>query len=415
MKLSNWILLSIASILTQSEAHGQHHDQVPESQQPYLQGVQEEPTLEQLWGEDWPFSGINTFAHLPHTKCLVDPGVEFDIGIVGMPFDTATTYRSGARFGPRALRAASQRQTSLRGYNFRADINPYDNWAKVIDCGDIPITPMDNNLALKQMTLGYENLLNHSTVSEQGEKFPRLIMLGGDHSIILPGLRNLYKKYGEISVIHFDAHLDTWSPSKYPSFWHSDQSKFTHGSMLWMAYKEGILKKKSNVHVGLRSRLTNHGDYEDDDAQGFHRIHADDIMTEGLDKIAQQIIERVPKNGPVYISVDIDVIDPGLAPGTGTPEIGGFLTRELIYLIRKLEDLNVVGADLVEVSPGFDHAEVTALAGSQIVYELITNMVKKGPLNFTDKNVDMTRDSKVLQRIEEIGQGLVNQVGEIVH
>lgn len=402
MKLSNLILLAIATIVT---AHKQeHHQQEPES---FIS--EEDATLEQLWGQDWPYSGINTFAHLPHTKCLLDPNETFDIAVIGMPFDTAVTYRSGARFGPRALRAASQRQNSLRGYNFRADINPYDNWAKVIDCGDIPISPMDNGLALKQMTKGYENLLNHKTAGE--EAYPKLIMLGGDHSIILPGLRNLYKKYGEISVIHFDAHLDTWSPKKYPSFWHSDQSKFTHGSMLWMAYEEGLLKHKSNVHVGLRSRLTNIEDYEDDDAQGFYRIHADDIMEEGLNRIAEQIIERVPKDGPVYISVDIDVIDPGLAPGTGTPEVGGFLTRELIYLIRKLENLNVVGADLVEVSPAFDHAEITALAGSQIVYELITNMVKKGPLSFKDTG----KDARIIQKIEQYGQGILNQVDDMMH
>ncbi len=181
--------------------------------------------------------------------------------------------------------------------------------------------------------------------------------------------------------------------------------------MLWMAYEEGLLKHKSNVHVGLRSRLTNIEDYEDDDAQGFYRIHADDIMEEGLNRIAEQIIERVPKDGPVYISVDIDVIDPGLAPGTGTPEVGGFLTRELIYLIRKLENLNVVGADLVEVSPAFDHAEITALAGSQIVYELITNMVKKGPLSFKDT----VKDARIIQKIEQFGQGILNQVDDMMH
>lgn len=399
MRLSNLILLAIATLVT---GHNHEHDE-------QLKDQEQEPTLEQLWGQDWPYSGINTFAHLPHTKCLLEPDSKYDIAVIGMPFDTAVTYRTGARFGPRAIRAASQRQNSLRGYNFRANVNPYDSWANIIDCGDIPISPMDNGLALQQMTKGYEALLNHKT--SNGEAHPRLIMLGGDHSIILPGLRNLYQKYGEISVIHFDAHLDTWSPKKYPSFWHSDQSQFTHGSMLWLAYEEGLLKRKSNVHVGLRSRLTDLGDYEDDDAQGFYRIHADDIMDEGLDRIAQQIIERVPKDGPVYISVDIDVIDPGLAPGTGTPEVGGFLTRELIYLIRKLENLNIVGADLVEVSPAYDHAEITALAGSQIVYELITNMVKKGPLNFTEN----TNEGKFIEKIEQIGEGLLNQVGDMMH
>lgn len=399
MKLSFVTLLAIASSLV--AGHGHHHQESEYN-------IDSEPTLEQLWGEDWPFSGINTFAHLSHTKCLVDQDVDYDIAVIGMPFDTAVSYRPGARFGPRAIRSASQRQNSLRGFNFRAGINPYDSWAKVIDCGDIPISPMDNGLALEQMTKGYENLINHN--STDGE-FPRIVMLGGDHSIILPALRNVYKKYGEVSLIHFDAHLDTWLPKKYPSFWHSSQSIFTHGSMLWMAYEEGLLTKRQNVHVGLRSRLTDLGDYEDDDSQGFHRIHADDLLTETLDEIAQKIIDTVPKDGPVYISVDIDVIDPGLAPGTGTPETGGLLTRELIYLIRKLENLNIVGADLVEVSPSFDHAEITALAGSQIVYELITNMVKKGPL----KLKEAVKDARILQRIENFGEGLINQVEGMIH
>ena len=341
---------------------------------------EKKPTLEDLWGEDWPFAGINTFAHLPTTRCLTNPEEEFDIALIGMPFDTAVSYRAGARFGPRGIRAASQRQTSLRGFNARAGINPYDSWAKVIDCGDMPITPMDNNLALKQMTMGYRELLKRKTGDEK--HIPRLISLGGDHSIILPALRAIHDKYGKVTLIHFDAHLDTWLPDKYPSHWHSDQAQFTHGSMLWMAYEEGLLSNNTNVHVGLRTRLSDYGDYEDDDVQGFARIHADDIMTMGIDGIVSKIKRRIPSDEPVYLSIDIDVIDPGLAPGTGTPEVGGFLTRELIQMLRKLEDLNIVGADIVEVNPSYDHAEITTLAAAQIAYEVITNMVKRGPLEF---------------------------------
>ncbi|CDR43768.1 CYFA0S12e04126g1_1 [Cyberlindnera fabianii] len=362
-----------------------------------------EPSREDLWGTDWPFAGVNTFAHLPHTKCLLNPDEQFDIALIGMPFDTAVSYRSGARFGPRGIRAASQRQTALRGYNVRADLNPYDDWAKIIDCGDMPISPMDNNLALKQMTMGYQHLLNHTTPDTK--HLPRLVSLGGDHSIILPALRALYEKYGKITLIHFDAHLDTWLPNKYPSHWPSDQAAFTHGSMLWIAYEEGLLQNNTNIHAGLRTRLSDAGDYEDDDAQGFARVHSDDIMTMGIDGIVDKIKRRIPKDEPVYLSIDIDVIDPGLAPGTGTPEVGGFLTRELISMLRKLEDLNLVGADIVEVNPSYDHAETTTLAAAQIAFEIITNMVKRGPLEIdedTGRIINVIQDSIIEESVENI-------------
>ncbi|CDK27112.1 unnamed protein product [Kuraishia capsulata CBS 1993] len=355
-----------------------------------------EPTLEQLWGEDWPFSGMSSFAHLNYTKCLLD-NQSFDVGIIGVPFDTATTYRPGARFGPKAIRSASQRQTTLRGFNHRARYNPYQSWATILDCGDIPITPMDNSLALKQMTQAFVELLQRRSSSADDSHPPRLIALGGDHSILLPHLRALAEIYGKISVIHFDAHLDTWLPSKYPSFWNSDQSKFTHGSMLWMAHEEGLITDDSNVHIGLRTRLsgTTLEDYDDDDKQGFLRIEADEIWLDGIDTVVQKVLAHVPNDVPVYISVDIDSLDPGFAPGTGTIEPGGLLPRELIQLLRRLEGLNLVGADVVEVSPAFDHAEVTATNAAQVVYELLTSMVKKGkplPAKYEEQHVIVNQE-----------------------
>lgn len=337
------------------------------------------------WGLDWPFSGISTFAHLETEKCLLDRSVEFDIAVIGVPFDTAVSYRPGARFGPRSIRAASMRQSSLRGFNVRAGINPYQNWAKIIDCADIPVTPVDNSLALTQMTEGYTELLSRSTTKTTAKNAqrgapPRIVTMGGDHSIALASLRALSAIYGPITVIHFDAHLDTWAPNKYPSTW-GEATNFTHGTMFWMARQEGLLANNSCIHAGLRTRLSgiDWRDYEEDEEFGFARIGSDDIFTKGVDGITAEILERVPKDAPVYLSVDIDVIDPGMAPGTGTPEVGGWQTRELIRMIRGLEDLNLVGADLVEVAPAYDHAEITALAGAQIIYEMVSNMVKKGP------------------------------------
>lgn len=214
---------------------------------------------------------------------------------------------------------------------------------------------------------------------------PKLLTLGGDHSIALPALRALKTKYGmPIAVVHFDAHLDTWHPSKYPSYWldlddPTTQSFFTHGNMFWMAATEGLIANGSSVHAGLRTRLSDEDDNVNDDQQGFVRIATDDIDDIGVRGIVKVIMDKVPKDYPVYLSIDIDVIDPGLAPGTGTPEPGGWTTRELIRILRGIEGLNVVGADIVEVSPAYDGAtEATALAAAQVAFEVLTSMVRRG-------------------------------------
>lgn len=342
------------------------------------------PTLDDLWGSDWPFQGINTFAHLDHYKCLLDAESEYDIGLIGVPFDTATSYRPGARFGPRAIRSASQRQTSLRGFNQRAMFNPYQDWAKIVDCGDIPVTPMDNNLAFKQMDLAFEELIIRRN-GANSKAPPRYVALGGDHSVLLPHIRALNKIYGPVNIIHFDAHLDTWAPDKYPSYWHSEQSELNHGSMLWKAHQEG-LTTKHNIHAGLRTKLSGIEDYEDDDRQHFERIYADDIWVEGVKYVIDKILSTIPEGSPTYISVDIDVLDPGFGSGTGTQEPGGWLPRELLYVLRAIEKLNIVGADVVEVSPSFDNAEITATNGAQVAYEILTSMVKKGTSESLVKN-----------------------------
>ncbi|KAE9367376.1 Arginase/deacetylase [Stipitochalara longipes BDJ] len=361
----------------QDHRHGEKH--IPLHEQEYVQDPVEE--LERKWNFEWGFSGVNSFAHLEHIKCLTKPDTPFDIGIIGVPFDTAVSYRPGARFGPRAIRAASARQTSFRGFNARAGINPYLSWAKILDCGDVPVTPFDNFIALSQMTEAYLELGHRSSLSSLLQK-PKLISLGGDHSIALAALRGLSKVYGgPIAVLHFDAHLDTWHPAKYPSPWPSEQSQFNHGSMFWMASNEGLILNGSSVHAGLRTRLSgaDWADYEDDDSQGFLRISADDIDDIGPKGVIEAIMGRMGIEIPVYLSVDIDVLDPGLAPGTGTPEAGGWTSRELIRILRGIEGLNLVGADIVEVAPAYDGVgEQTALAGAQVAYEILTSMVKRG-------------------------------------
>ncbi|KAH7028318.1 arginase family-domain-containing protein [Macrophomina phaseolina] len=352
--------------------------------------------LQQKWGTDWGFSGISTFAHLPHVKCLTEPETPFDIGIIGAPFDTAVSYRPGARFGPRAIRAGSGRQTSFRGFNPRAGMNPYTSWAHILDCGDIPITPFDNALALRQMSEAFTELSKRTPPSASAASssayraHSKLLTLGGDHSIALPALRALRAAYEQpIAVVHFDAHLDTWHPAKYPSAWidpddGSTQSFFNHGSMFWLAATEGLIANGSSVHAGLRTRLAgdDETDWADDSAQGWHRISTDDIDEIGPKGVIESILKNVGTEVPVYLSVDIDVIDPGMAPATGTPEPGGWTTRELIRILRGIEGLNVVGADIVEVSPSYDGpGENTALAAAQVGYEILTSMVKRGLLD----------------------------------
>jgi agmatinase len=167
----------------------------------------------------------------------------------------------------------------------------------------------------------------------------------------------------------------------YPPQWQSETSAFTHGSMFWIASKEGLILNGSSVHAGLRTRLSgaDWDDYVNDDAQGFFRLSSDDIDLLGPQGIVDAILGCIGVDVPVYLSIDIDVVDPGLAPGTGTPEPGGWTTREMIRILRGIEELNIVGADIVEVSPPYDdRGESTALAAAQFVYEIITSIVKRG-------------------------------------
>ncbi|KAH7037683.1 agmatinase [Microdochium trichocladiopsis] len=365
-------------------AHGDH-----DGRQVRQWTQQEIDELERKWGTDWSFSGISTFAHLKHVKCLTTPTEPFDIAIVGAPFDTAVSYRPGARFGPRAIRAASARQLPYRGFNARANINPFLSWAKIIDCGDIPVSPMDNAVALKQMTVAFEELGTRDVSSASVVHKPKLITLGGDHSLAFPALRALNKIHGgPVRVLHFDAHLDTWHPAKYPNAWGSEQANFNHGSVFWLAGQEGLIvansssaSGKPSVHAGIRTRLsgTDGGDYADDDAQGWVRISADDMDDIGTAGVVARIMDTLGTEDPVYLSLDIDVLDPAFAPGTGTPEPGGWTTRELIRVLRGIEGLNLVGADVVEVAPAYqNNGEETALAAAQVVYELLSSMVKRG-------------------------------------
>ncbi|RVX67207.1 putative agmatinase 1 [Exophiala mesophila] len=385
MLFTSVALLACASCVL---SHGDHgHDQTPVS------GPHKSLWYNTLPGDggtqaDSVFSGISTFGRLPYFPCLASDEEKFDIAFIGAPFDTGTSYRPGARFGPSGIRQGSRRLNLYGGYNVPLAENPFNFWGKVIDCGDIPVTSYDNHYALQQIEDGHNALLMRTPftaakepgISKAGKTLPRIITLGGDHTITLPLLRSINKAYGPISVIHFDSHLDTWKPKVFGGA-PSKQASINHGTYYYHASEEGLLANDSSIHAGIRTTLSGPSDYENDGYCGFTRVEAREIDEIGTEGIIKRIKDRVGTKNPVYLSIDIDTLDPAFAPATGTPETGGWSTRELRTIIRGLEGINFVAADLVEVAPAYDtNAELTTMAAADVLYEVMTVMVKKGPL-----------------------------------
>ena len=289
--------------------------------------------------------------------------------------------------------------------------NPFNFWGKVIDCGDIPVTSYDNAYALHQIEEGHHTLLTRAPftsasepgISKSGRTLPRLITLGGDHTITLPLLRSINRAYGPISVIHFDSHLDTWKPAVFGGA-PSKQAAINHGTYFYWASQEGLLANDSNIHAGIRTTLSGPSDYEHDGYVGFTRVEAREIDKIGTAGIIKKIRERVGTKNPVYLSIDIDTLDPAFAPATGTPETGGWSTRELREILRGLEGINLVAADIVEVAPAYDtNAELTTMAAADCLYEVMTVMVKRGPLTVKDSAVKEEKMGK-LELIEGEGE-----------
>ena len=297
------------------------------------------------------FAGAPTFARLPR----IDQVKKADIAIVGIPFDAGTSYRPGARFGPSHIREASR---LLRPYNPAQDAEPFA-LAQVVDAGDIAVNPFNIDEALSQIEAGMDQIV-------KGGAKP--ITLGGDHTIVLPILRSLHKAHGPIAVIHFDAHLDTWD-----TYFGAD---YTHGTPFRRASEEKLLDAKGCLHIGIRGPLYSASDLPEDASMGFRAVHVTEMDQIGIPAVIDLMLERV-KDRAVYVSIDIDVMDPAFAPGTGTPEAGGISSRELLRVIRSLDKVNLVGADIVEVAPAYDHAQVTGIAASHLAYELVTLMARR--------------------------------------
>jgi agmatinase len=294
------------------------------------------------------YAGPPTFARLPR----IEDVTKTDIAILGIPFDSGVSYRPGARFGPAHIRASSK---LLRPYNPALDTMPFAN-VQVADAGDLAVNPFDIQEAIRTIEDGASAL-------STGDR--RILSLGGDHTIALPLLRVAARRFGPVAVLHFDAHLDTWDTYF--------GAPYTHGTPFRRASEEGLLDRSRCLHVGTRGPLYADTDLADDTGLGFQVIPSTDFTVQGIEEIAGRMRQRLG-TGPVYVSVDIDVLDPAHAPGTGTPEAGGLSSRELLVLLRALADLDVVGADVVEVAPAYDHAEMTGIAASHVVYEIVSAM-----------------------------------------
>ncbi len=295
------------------------------------------------------YAGIATFARLPQRHEVED----HDIAVVGVPFDSGVTYRPGARFGPAAIRQASR---LLKPYHPALDVAPFAA-AQVVDAGDISANPFDIGEAVDQIRAGVAGLLTRPE--------HRVVLLGGDHTIALPALQAVHGVHGPVALVHFDAHLDTWGPYF--------GAPCTHGTPFRLAAEQGLLVKDRSAHIGIRGSLYDRQDLLDDESLGFTIVHCRDIDRIGVDGVIHRIWQRVGDH-PVYVSIDVDVMDPAFAPGTGTPEIGGMTSRELVAILRAMRGLQIVGADVVEIAPAYDNGEVTAVAAANLAYELVTLM-----------------------------------------
>lgn len=292
------------------------------------------------------YSGIATFARLPR----IEDVPRADIAVVGIPFDSGVSYRPGTRFGPSHVRESSR---LLRPYNPAQDVSPFAI-AQVVDAGDIPVNPFDLTAAVSEV---------ETAAIALGEQVQRIVTIGGDHTVALPLLRAVAAKHGPVAVLHFDAHLDTWDTYF--------GAPITHGTPFRRASEEGLIDLTASCHVGTRGPLYSKQDLEDDERLGFSIVSSEYIEEHGVEAAIARILQRIGDK-PLYVSIDIDVLDPAHAPGTGTPEAGGLTSRELLRILRALGAQNIVGADVVEVSPAYDHAQITGIAASHVVYELVS-------------------------------------------
>jgi agmatinase len=292
------------------------------------------------------FTGIRTFARLPHVRTLED----VDVAIVGSPFDTGVSFRAGGRFGPSAIRAAS---VLIRGHNPVLDVNPFEVLS-CVDYGDLSIVP-------GYIERSYEVIERELTPVIEAGVIP--LLLGGDHSITLPHLRAT-RSVGPVAVIMFDSHTDAWD-----SFF---GEKYNHGTWMRRAIEEGLVDVDHSIEVGLRGSVYGPNDWTMlKDELGLDYMPTVDVLSQGMDATIDRIRDRVGDR-PAFISFDIDVVDPAFAPGTGTPEAGGPSSAQALEIVRGLRGIDFAGFDVVEVIPAYDSAEQTALLAAHLGFEMIS-------------------------------------------
>jgi agmatinase len=300
-------------------------------------------------GRQFPrFMGPATFARLPRRDQVSD----WDVAVVGVPFDIGTSYRPGARFGPIGIRQGSR---TLRNWHPDHGLAPFAS-QQVVDAGDIPCSTYIIDDAIAAIEAGARELVSETR---------GLITLGGDHTIAFPLLRAMHATHGPVALVHFDAHVDTYDTYM--------KAPFTHGTPFRRAAEEGLFDRDRSMHVGIRGSKYGPEDLQEDAGFGFMVMGTAEIDRIGIDGYVERIRERV-RDRPLYLSIDIDVLDPAFAPATGTPEVGGFSSRELVGIFRGLRGLRLVGGDIVEVAPVYDHAEITSIAAANVAYELICLM-----------------------------------------
>jgi agmatinase len=291
------------------------------------------------------FAQPATFMRLPH---VTDPA-GLDVAIVGVPFDGGTSYRSGARLGPREIRAQS---SLIRPYSYFQKVAPFDR-LRIADVGDVDAPPVGIEKCYAAVEEAIGKLVTGGAVP---------LVVGGDHSISLPVLRAVARKYGPVALVQFDAHLDTWDDYF--------GSKYFHGTPFRRAIEEGLVRHGRFVQVGIRGPMYGEEDFEFHREHGITLIDIDRIKADGVDRTVEAIRRVI--DGPTYVTFDIDGIDPAYAPGTGTPEVGGLTSHEAQRLLRGLSGLSIVGCDVVEVAPQFDGpGQITAVLAANLMFELL--------------------------------------------
>lgn len=292
------------------------------------------------------FVGVRTFMRLPYVTDLAD----VDLAVIGVPFDTGATFRVGARFGPSAVREAS---VLLRPYNPAQDVAIFDRLS-VVDAGDVVVAPGFIEDSYARIEAHLRPILDEGVTP---------LVIGGDHSITLAELRAVAAVHGPVGLVQYDSHADTWDQY----FGH----RYTHGTPMRRAVEEGLIAPERSIQVGLRGGLYGADDYALSTDLGLQIVPAVEVRERGLASVAAQVRERLG-DGPSFVTFDIDFLDPAYAPGTGTPEVGGFTTYEAQSLLRALHGVRIVAADVVEVLPSYDHGQITALAGATMAYEILS-------------------------------------------